>query len=121
MWDTKEELIKSLKEKFGDKIKLLSHDQGGLGRNNNIGFEHATGDVISHLQSDLYLMPGALRNWVEAFEDNPEHGLVYSGYKLVSPNPMDIYYTNSYDRYHHECEPSWMVQVLLDGNTGRDG
>ena len=103
-WSTKYELIASLNEKYGDKIQTVTIDWGNLGNANNEGFNVATGDVISHLSSDLYLMPGALRNWVEAFDENPKHGMVYSGYKLVSQNPLDIYYSNPYDRYHLECE-----------------
>lgn len=104
-WDTKEQLVSSLKDRYGDKINLVVLDEPGLGNADNVGFEHSTGDIISHLQSDLYLMPGALRNWVEAFEDHPDSGLVYSGYRLVSPVPTHIYYSNPYDRYHLECEP----------------
>lgn len=104
-WDTKDSLVQSLKDRYGDHIKLIVLEEPGLGNANNIGFDHSTGDIISHLQSDLYLLPGALRNWVEAFVENPESGLVYSGYKLVSPNPTHIYYSNAYDRYHLECEP----------------
>lgn len=103
-WETKGDIIKAVHDKYGDKVKVLALDYGNLGNANNEGFEVSTGDIISHLSSDLYLMPGALRNWVEAFDDNPKHGMVYSGYKLVSPNPMDIYYSNQYDRYHLECE-----------------
>lgn len=103
-WATKEDLATALITKYGDKINLLNIKMGNLGNANNEGFGVVKGDIISHLSSDLYLMPGALRNWVEAFEDHPEAGMVYSGYKLVSPNPMDIYHSNPYDRYHLECE-----------------
>lgn len=103
-WTNKYEIFKSITEKYPEKVKVVDLDLGNLGNANNVGFESTTGDIISHLSSDLYLMPGALRNWVEAFQDNPKHGMVYSGYKLVSPNPMDIYYANQYDRYHLECE-----------------
>lgn len=104
-WETKAQLITKLKERYGDKIELVDLQIGNLGNADNVGFEYSSGDIISHLQSDLYLMPGALRNWVEAFEDHPESKIVYSGYKLVSPNPLEIYYSNPYDRYHLECEP----------------
>ena len=103
-WETKDELIKSVQEKYGDKVGILSLEQGNLGNANNEGFAVSTGDVISHLSSDLYIMPGALRNWMEAFDENPKHGMVYSGYKMVDPNPANIYHSNPYDRYHLECE-----------------
>jgi glycosyltransferase involved in cell wall biosynthesis len=103
-WETKGELIQAVQEKYGDKVNVLSLDYGNLGNANNEGFALSKGDIISHLSSDLYLMPGALRNWVETFQENPQYGMVYSGYKLVSKNPLDIYHSNPYDRYHLECE-----------------
>src|SRR4030067_2798098 len=104
-WDTKEDLIRSLKEKYSDKVNIVSIDTPGLGNANNVGIEHSTGDIISHLSSDLYLLPGTLRTWIEAFNENPDCGLVYSGYRLVSKAPMEVYYSNPYDRYWLECEP----------------
>jgi len=104
-WETKVDLISGLKEKYKDKINLQSIDQSGLANANNFGFGVSTGDVVSHLSSDLYLVPGALRNWVEAFNDHPDCGVVYSGYRFVSPNPKHIYYSNPFDRYLLECEP----------------
>ncbi len=103
-WSSKGDLIKILHEKYGDKIKLQAPIQPGLGNANNLGFDLSTGDIISHLSSDLYLMPGALRNWVETFNEHPDVDLVYSGYKIVSENPRDIYYSNPFNRYHLECE-----------------
>jgi len=103
-WETKAELAKKLKEKYGDKINLHLRDVGGLGRANNYGTEQATGDIVSCLSSDLYLMPGALRTWIDAFEEHPDCDFVYSGYKFVSRNPLDVYLSNKYDRYHLECE-----------------
>lgn len=103
-WNTRKDLLQSLKEKYGDKINLHWLPDGHLGRANNFGFEHSTGDIISHLSSDLYLVPGALRNWIDEFHEHPEAGMVYSGYKFVSNNPLEIYYSNEFDRYHLECE-----------------
>ena len=104
LWETKGELLKRLHETYGQKITVHSIETPGLGNANNFGFEHSTGDIISHLSSDLYLMPGALRNWVEAFNEHPDCDLVYSGYKIVSDNPRDIYYANPFNRHHLECE-----------------
>lgn len=103
-WNTRKDLFQSLKEKYSDKIQLHWIPQGHLGKANNFGLTKATGDIVSHLSSDLYLMPGSLRTWVDAFNEHPDCGLVYSGYKLVSHNPMDVYYSDAWDRYHLECE-----------------
>jgi len=103
-WETRKDLFAKLVEKYGEKIQLHWLPEGHLGKANNFGLTKATGDIVSHLSSDLFLMPGTLRTWVDNFHEHPECGLVYSGYKLVSPNPMDIYYSDTFDRYHLECE-----------------
>lgn len=104
-WDTKEELHKSLTTKYGiDKIKVISIKESGLGNANNVGFNESTGDIISHLSSDLYLMPGALRTWVEILSEHPEYGFAYSGYRFVSNDPTQIYYSDKFNRHHLECE-----------------
>jgi len=104
-WETRKDLFSKLIEKYRDKIQLHWLPEGHLGKANNFGLTKATGDIVSHLSSDLYLMPGTLRTWVDAFNENPDVGLVYSGYKLITQNPMDIYYSCEWDRYHLECEP----------------
>ena len=103
-WNGRKELMASLIEKYGDKISLHWTPEGGLGRANNFGLTKATGDIVSHLSSDLYLLPGTLRTWIEAFEEHPECGFVYSGYKFVSPDPRQIYHSEKWSRYHLECE-----------------
>jgi len=103
-WQTKDELAGRLMEKYGEKINLVSIDTPGLGHSNNVGFGYAIGDIVSFLSSDLYLMPGALRNWVDAFTEHPDCDFVYSGYRFVSKNPLEVYFSNEFDRYHLECE-----------------
>jgi glycosyltransferase involved in cell wall biosynthesis len=103
-WDTKGELIKRLHEKYGTTIKLHSLDVPGLSNANNFGFTHTVGDIISHLSSDLYLMPGTIRTWVEALEENPDYGFAYSGYRFVSNDPTQVYHSCKFSRHHLECE-----------------
>lgn len=104
LWETKNDLIQKLQSTYNSKINLFSIDQGGLGNANNFGFSHVTGDIISHLSSDLYLLPGTLHTWVETLDEHPKCGFVYSGHKLVGGAGMDIYWSNDFDRYHLECE-----------------
>lgn len=103
-WETKADVAKMLVEKYGDKIRLLQSDIGSLGGANNLGIDHSTGDIVSCLSSDLYLMPGTLRTWVDAFKEHPDCDFVYSGYKFVSDNPSEIYLSTPFNRYHLECE-----------------
>jgi len=103
-WETKNDIVSKLLEKYFDKIQVFSIDRGHLGYANNYGIERCTGDVVSCLSSDLYLMPGTLRTWIDTFKENPDCDFVYSGYKLVSDDPLDVYRSNGFNRYHLECE-----------------
>jgi glycosyltransferase involved in cell wall biosynthesis len=43
----------------------------------NLGFAHASGDILAYLNSDDLLLPGALRYVVRYFHDHPEVDVVY--------------------------------------------
>ncbi len=133
IWDTRYELGKSLKEKYGNKIKLFETDTPGLGNAQNKGFEESIGDIILHLLSDNYLMPGALRTYVEALQEHPECGFAYSGYRFISDDPSQVYMSQPFNLYHLKCEnyidgcspyrrkfaPKWSTELksLIDWDT----
>jgi hypothetical protein len=56
----------------------------------NLGFEHASGDVMAFLNSDDLLLPGALRYVGRYFERHPEVDAVYGHRILVDENDMEI-------------------------------
>lgn len=64
----------------------------------NKGFELSTGDIISYLDADSLLVPGGLRTWMMAFEDNPDVAFVYGGYRLNVPT-LECYLSEDYDEY----------------------
>jgi glycosyltransferase involved in cell wall biosynthesis len=39
-WETKDGLVKSISEKYGDKVKILNLEQGNLGNANNEGLQY---------------------------------------------------------------------------------
>lgn len=43
----------------------------------NKGLRQATGEIVAWLNSDDYYFPGAIARALQAFEDNPQAGLVY--------------------------------------------
>ncbi|MEO0481737.1 MAG: glycosyltransferase family 2 protein [Planctomycetota bacterium] len=67
----------SVLESYGDRIWWHSGPDGGQCDAIHRGFERARGDIISWLNSDDYLLPGAIRRAVDALEANPAVGLVY--------------------------------------------
>ncbi len=56
----------------------VSEKDRGQGEAINKGFARATGEVVGWLNSDDVYQPGALAAAVQAFQDHPETGLVFS-------------------------------------------
>lgn len=52
----------------------------------NYGLQFATGDLILPVDADDMLLPGAVRAFVKAFEDNPTVDLVYSAHRRCDEN-----------------------------------
>lgn len=53
--DNSGEIIKSFEDKYPDKIKAFSKDNGGLSDARNFGIDRATGDYIGFVDSDDYV------------------------------------------------------------------
>lgn len=56
----------------------------------NKGFKLANGEIISWLNSDDTLLPGAISEAVQYLSDNPEVGLVYGGANYIDKNSSVI-------------------------------
>lgn len=56
----------------------------------NLGFRHASGDVMAYLNSDDLLMPGSLRYVAGYFAEHPDVDLVYGHRVLVDEQDMEI-------------------------------
>jgi len=61
-----------------DRIQLIQMKHGGAAAATAFGIEHARGPVITILDSDDKLVPGALSAVMPAFEDNPRLGYVWT-------------------------------------------
>jgi glycosyltransferase involved in cell wall biosynthesis len=64
-------------KKYGDAIRYLRKPNGGQASAFNFGFAAARGDIIVTLDADDLWLPGKLRRVCEAFETNPDVGMVY--------------------------------------------
>lgn len=67
----------------------MRHDDGHA-HAVNLGFEHASGEVMAYLNSDDLLLPGSLRYVAGYFEDHPEVDVVYGHRVLIDDNDMEI-------------------------------
>src|SRR5208282_705574 len=72
------EVVKS--KMSDDRITLIQMKHGGCVAATAMGIEHARGPVITCLDSDDKLMPGALCAVMPAFEKNPRLGYVWTNW-----------------------------------------
>jgi glycosyltransferase involved in cell wall biosynthesis len=63
-----------------------------LGQSNaiNLGFQHATGDIMAYLNSDDILLPGTLHYVANFFMKNPDIDVVYGHRILIDENDNEI-------------------------------
>lgn len=72
------EILRELKDKFPEKIKLIVNDKNsGITKNCNIGLRHCSGELIALMGGDDLLMPKKLEKQVEAFLSNSNLVLCY--------------------------------------------
>lgn len=62
---------------LGDRFRYVSEPDNGQSHAINKGVSLARGEIIGWLNSDDIYEPGAIRKVVDAFLNQPEHGVVY--------------------------------------------
>lgn len=65
------------------RIKYKWVENGERSRARNIGIKMSQGKYVAFLDSDDWYLPNKLATQVPALEDNPHHGLVLGGWKVV--------------------------------------
>jgi glycosyltransferase involved in cell wall biosynthesis len=68
----------TLREKYGEKIRYYSKENGGCATARNFGIRVARGEYITFLDSDDTFMQDKLETQVGILEKNHDSGLVYS-------------------------------------------
>lgn len=108
VYDGAEQLESALKQqefyKDNASVKFFTIEQGGACKARNFGLDKATGDYICFFDCDSLLMAGGLRTWIQTFEENPDYGFVYSGYRF----PLQDGYSSGvpakeFDEYSLTC------------------
>src|SRR5436190_2267527 len=68
---------------YGTRLQWISERDRGQSHAINKGFRLARGEIVSWLNSDDVILPGAVAHAVRAFERNPLLGAVYGeGYQI---------------------------------------
>ena len=84
----------------GNRIRWVSKPDRGQTNALNHGFRMASGDIVSWLNADDVLLPGAVRVVVEAFQANPDVAMVYGNGELmdVAGRPLSSFrFTEPFD------------------------
>src|ERR1700693_3648321 len=79
---SKDETAAMVKE-YGSRLTWISEKDRGQSHAINKGFRMARGSIISWLNSDDLILPGAVRKAVDGFRQNPEAGAVYGEGYLI--------------------------------------
>ncbi len=72
------------------EFKLLTQPNRGAAAALNRGIRESSGEFVCWLSADDLFLPGKVRRQVEAFGDDPELGLVYTGYERIRANGESI-------------------------------
>ena len=100
-------------------VMVTPKPQSGAPVARNMSASRATGDYLVFLDPDTRLLPGALREWADAFDENPDCGFVYSGFRIkglqgqypsepFSPYLLEINnYINGMNPMRKEVFPGW--------------
>jgi len=87
VFDGEEQMQSALKQedffKEDERVKFHHIEHGGAPKARNYGLSLSTGDYVCFFDCDSFLIAGAIRTWIEAFEENPEVDFVYGGYRFT--------------------------------------
>src|SRR5207253_836839 len=73
----------SIAREYSRRLTFISERDRGQSDAINKGFRMARGEIVSWLNSDDIILPGAVRSAVEAFERVPSAGAVYGDGYLI--------------------------------------
>jgi glycosyltransferase involved in cell wall biosynthesis len=81
----------ALLERYGDQLTHWeSRRDGGQTNAINLGFRHATGDILAYLNSDDVLLPGSLAYVARYFHDHPDADVIYSHRVIIDPDDREV-------------------------------
>ncbi len=81
----------SILEQYASKLKHWeSKKDNGQSHAINLGFKHATGEIMAYLNSDDLLLPGSLNYIAEYFNKHPDVDVVYGHRILINGNDYEI-------------------------------
>ncbi|MEA2690256.1 MAG: hypothetical protein QOD51_2863 [Candidatus Eremiobacteraeota bacterium] len=87
--DATPEVLRSYAER-DSRIRLLAHDNHGVGYTINRGLNEARGEYIAIIEADDLMLPGRLEKQVAFFAAHPDHVLVGGFLRIIDPDDAPI-------------------------------
>ncbi|MGL6280901.1 MAG: glycosyltransferase family 2 protein [Microcoleaceae cyanobacterium] len=82
--DGSQDQTRQVVEKFSDpKINYYYQNNQGVSVARNHGIQRATGEIVAFIDADDFYLPDKLAAQVNVFRQNPELGIVHSGWRRV--------------------------------------
>lgn len=88
--DSKDETVEIVQRYAAQLKHWESKKDGGQSQAINLGFKHATGEIMAYLNSDDMLLPGALHYIANFFKQNPDVDVVYGHRVLINEHDQEI-------------------------------
>lgn len=78
-------------ERYRDRLAYVeSRPDNGQAHAINLGFSHATGEIMAYLNSDDILLPGTLHYVAEYFHRHPEVDVIYGHRVIINEHDQEI-------------------------------
>ena len=85
---------KVIKE-FGDKVKYIKKENGGVASALNLGIKEATGEYIAWLSHDDIYLPNKIEKEIKALEKlEDKNTIIFSNFELIDENGITFSTTN---------------------------
>ena len=94
-------------ESFGDKVKLIRQENGGVGKARNTGARNSNGDFLAFLDADDIWLPEKIEKQIAKFDVDTEIGLVHCGMREFNS------VTGELIKIHLEGGEGWVATDLL--------
>ena len=92
-----------------DQIRYFKQPNQGVSRTRNRGICLARGEFIAFLDADDILMPFKLKQQVKIFLNQPEIGIVNSGFRIISEEGQEISDTERWHKIPQLTPDIWLL------------
>jgi glycosyltransferase involved in cell wall biosynthesis len=107
--DQLKELLDPYLKKYSPKIKYFYQNNQGLSAARNQGIKLSNGELIALLDADDLFYPDKLTEQVAIFQNNPQIGLVQSGWELIDEHDNFLSQVKLWEKSPHLDLKDWLL------------